>query len=122
MPRVLRYGSALSNSSRAGPPYADPVCAALITGHAAASCRTPLGSRVRLSCSILPPAGSGAYGVCNIRVGARFGRFDVSAFVQNVGDAAPALELTRSEIYDPQDWQNVTLRPRTYGLTAIWRH
>ena len=63
-----------------------------------------------------------AYGVCNIRVGARFGRFDVSAFVQNVGDAAPALELTRSEIYDPQDWQNVTLRPRTYGLTAIWRH
>jgi iron complex outermembrane receptor protein len=63
-----------------------------------------------------------AYGVCNLRVGARFGRFDVSAFVQNLGDAAPALELTRSEIYDPQDWQNVTLRPRTYGLTAIWRH
>jgi outer membrane receptor protein involved in Fe transport len=63
-----------------------------------------------------------AYGVCNLRFGARFGRFDVSAFVQNVADAAPALELTRSELYDPQDWQNVTLRPRTYGLTAIWRN
>jgi len=63
-----------------------------------------------------------AYGVCNLRFGARFGGFDVSAFVQNVANAAPALELTRSEIYDPQDWQNVTLRPRTYGLTAIWRH
>jgi iron complex outermembrane recepter protein len=63
-----------------------------------------------------------AYGVCNLRFGARFGKFDVSAFVQNLTDAAPALELTRSEIYDPQDWQNVTLRPRTYGLTAIWRH
>ena len=63
-----------------------------------------------------------AYGVCNLRFGARFGHFDVSAFVQNLTDAAPALELTRSQIYDPQDWQNVTLRPRTYGLTAIWRN
>jgi iron complex outermembrane receptor protein len=63
-----------------------------------------------------------AYGVWNLRFGARFGRLDVSAFVQNLADSAPALELFRSQIYDPQDWQNVTLRPRTYGLTAIWRN
>jgi len=63
-----------------------------------------------------------AYGLANVRLGARFGRFDVSAFVQNVGNATPALELTRSQGYDPQDWQNITLRPRTYGLTAIWRN
>jgi outer membrane receptor protein involved in Fe transport len=63
-----------------------------------------------------------AYGVCNLRFGARIGHFDVSAFVQNLSDTAPALELQRAAYYDPQDWQNVTLRPRTYGLTAIWRN
>ena len=63
-----------------------------------------------------------AYDVLNLRFGARFGNFDLSAFVQNVNDRAPALVLTRFTLYDPQDWQNVTLRPRTYGLTLTWRH
>ena len=63
-----------------------------------------------------------AYGIANLRVGARFGRFDLSAFIQNLTDAAPALGLTRAEAYDPQDWQNVTLHPRQYGVTATWRN
>ncbi len=62
-----------------------------------------------------------AYGVLNLRVGERFGGVDVSLFVQNASDAKPALQLTRSIIYDPQDWQNVTLRPRMYGVTLTWR-
>jgi iron complex outermembrane receptor protein len=63
-----------------------------------------------------------AYGVFNLRVGARFGEFDLSAFVQNLTDAAPALELFHSAFYDPQDWYNASLRPRTYGLTLTWHH
>ncbi len=63
-----------------------------------------------------------AYDVLNLRFGARFGNFDVSLFVQNVQDRAPALELSASTYYDPQDWQNVTLRPRTYGLTMMWHN
>jgi iron complex outermembrane receptor protein len=62
-----------------------------------------------------------AYGVLNVRLGTRFGNFDVSAFVQNLNNAAPALYQTRFTNYDPQDWQSETLRPRTYGLTGTWR-
>jgi len=63
-----------------------------------------------------------AYDVLNLRLGARFGGFDVSLFVQNLQDRAPSLALTSSTYYDPQDWQNETLRPRTYGLTVMWRN
>lgn len=61
-----------------------------------------------------------AYGVLNLRLGSRFQGYDVSFFVNNLTDAAPALERTHSTFYDSQDWQNVTLRPRTYGLTLTW--
>ena len=62
-----------------------------------------------------------AYGVVNVRLGTRFDQFDVSLFVDNLTNSAPDLELTSSTYYDPQDWQNTTLRPRTYGLTVAWR-
>ena len=62
-----------------------------------------------------------AYGVLNLRLGSRFSGYDLSFFVHNLTDAAPALELYHSTFYDPQDWQNVSLRPRTYGLTLTWR-
>jgi iron complex outermembrane recepter protein len=62
-----------------------------------------------------------AYGQLNLRCGANIGAFDVSLFVQNVADAAPSLELYASTFYDPQDWTNVSLRPRTYGLTLTYR-
>ena len=62
-----------------------------------------------------------SYGLLNLRMGSRFTGYDVSFFVHNLTDAAPTLELSHSSFYDPQDWQNVTLRPRTYGLTLTWR-
>ncbi len=62
-----------------------------------------------------------AYDVLNLRAGARFGNFDVSLFINNVSDRAPSLELDHSSFYDPQDWQNISLRPRSYGLTLTWR-
>jgi hypothetical protein len=58
----------------------------------------------------------------NLRLGARFGSADVSLFVQNLTDAAPALELSHSTYYDPQDWQNISLRARTIGITVMWRN
>ncbi len=63
-----------------------------------------------------------AFSVVNLRLGARFSNFDLSLFIQNLTDAAPALDLSSSTSYDPQDWSNATLRPRTYGLTMTWRN
>ena len=61
-----------------------------------------------------------AYNVLNLRFGTQFDAYDISLFVNNVTNAAPDLALTSSTIYDPQDWQNVTLRPRSYGLTMTF--
>ena len=63
-----------------------------------------------------------AYGVLNLRLGARINSIDVSLFVNNVTDSAPQLELFSSRSYDPQDWYDSTLRPRSYGVTFTWRH
>ena len=63
-----------------------------------------------------------AFNVVNMRLGARFSGFDVSFFVQNLSDSQPALDLSAGTFYDPQDWSNATLRPRTYGLTFTWRN
>ncbi|MEP6547839.1 MAG: TonB-dependent receptor [Gammaproteobacteria bacterium] len=63
-----------------------------------------------------------AFNVVNMRLGARFNQFDVSVFVQNVTDSAPALDLSAGTYYDPQDWSSATLRPRTYGATFTWRN
>jgi hypothetical protein len=54
-------------------------------------------------------------------LGGRFGSSDVSLFVQNLTNETPRLELSASDYYDPQDWSDVALRPRTWGLTATWR-
>jgi outer membrane receptor protein involved in Fe transport len=62
-----------------------------------------------------------AYSLLNIRFGTQFKEFDVSLFVDNLTNSAPDLELTHSTYYDPQDWQNVTLQPRTIGMTLTWR-
>jgi len=62
-----------------------------------------------------------AYGVLNLRLGTTFDAFDVSLFVDNLTNSAPDLERTSSTYYDPQDWQNITLQPRTVGLTMTWR-
>ncbi len=62
-----------------------------------------------------------AYGVVNLRLGMQFGDWDVSLFGQNLTNESPRLELSASSYYDPQDWSDVALRPRTIGLTATWR-
>ncbi len=62
-----------------------------------------------------------AYSIVNLRVGARLDDFDLSLFVQNLTDKAPALNLFAGDYYDPQDWTNGSLRPRTYGITLGWR-
>jgi outer membrane receptor protein involved in Fe transport len=69
--------------------------------------------------SRLPPIP--AYDVLNLRFGYRFGNADLSLFVNNLQDRAPHLGMSSSTYYDPQDWQDVTLRPRTYGLTLTYR-
>ena len=63
-----------------------------------------------------------SFDAVNLRFGTRIGGLDLSFFVQNLTDSAPALELSHGTWYDPQDWQNISLRPRTYGITAIWRN
>jgi outer membrane receptor protein involved in Fe transport len=60
-----------------------------------------------------------AYNLLNLRVGAQLSGFDVSFFVQNVMDAAPDIFLYADG--DTQDWHDITVRPRTYGLTLAWR-
>jgi outer membrane receptor protein involved in Fe transport len=62
-----------------------------------------------------------AYGALNLRLGAQFDAFDVSLFVNNLTNAAPDLFLFSAPDYDPQDWHDITLRPRTYGLAVTWR-
>jgi outer membrane receptor protein involved in Fe transport len=61
------------------------------------------------------------YGVLNLRLGSRFSGVDLSFFVHNLTNVAPSLELSHSTFYDPQDWQSVAMRPRTYGLTFTLR-
>jgi outer membrane receptor protein involved in Fe transport len=62
-----------------------------------------------------------AYSVVNLRLGARLDDFDLSMFVQNLTNKAPWLDLDASGYYDPQDWTNASLRPRTFGFTIAWR-
>jgi outer membrane receptor protein involved in Fe transport len=62
-----------------------------------------------------------SYGLLNLRLGVQFGDWDVSLFAQNLTNEAPRLDLSASSYYDPQDWYDVALRPRTIGLTATWR-
>jgi iron complex outermembrane recepter protein len=63
-----------------------------------------------------------AYNVLNARIGLSLAGADISVFVENVTDENPPLDLDGGGFYDPQDWTNVTLRPRTYGLTATYRY
>jgi iron complex outermembrane recepter protein len=60
----------------------------------------------------------------SLRTGIAFDTFDVSLFVNNVFNANP--ELTRARSPGPQGpnalFTNTTLRPRTIGLTAMFRY
>jgi len=60
-----------------------------------------------------------AYSTLNARIGATFGRYDLSAFVTNITDAHPYLALLPASrpIQNDPVWSALTLRPRTIGLT-----
>ena len=62
-----------------------------------------------------------AYEIVNLRVGARVKDYDVSLFVQNLTDETALLNLSASSYYDPQDWTNQALRPRSVGVMVTWR-
>ncbi|PEQ12883.1 hypothetical protein B2G71_08530 [Novosphingobium sp. PC22D] len=54
----------------------------------------------------------------NARIGARFNSVDVSLFANNLLDAAPLINPSRSRYI----WQASTFRPRTIGITASYRY
>ena len=63
-----------------------------------------------------------AFGLMNLRVGTRYGNYDLSLFVLNLTNEAPRREFFAGSYYDPQDWEDVAIRPRTWGLTLSWRY
>lgn len=77
------------------------------------------GQRAAADSRLLPIP---AYNAVNMRSGTRINQFDLSLFIRNLTDSAPSLDLSAGTYYDPQDWTNVTLRPRTYGATLTWRN
>jgi iron complex outermembrane recepter protein len=63
-----------------------------------------------------------AFSVVNLRLGVTVGSSDFTLFVDNLTNAAPDLYLYSDLAYDAQDWHDITLRARSIGLTATWRH
>ena len=48
------------------------------------------------------------------------GGMDLSLFANNVTDAHPLLNLTRSLFYTPYLWTASAFRQRTYGVTFVY--
>ncbi len=63
-----------------------------------------------------------AYAITNLRLGGRYGHYDLSLFVLNLTNEAPRRELFAGSYYDPQDWEDVAIRPRIWGMTFAWRN
>jgi len=63
------------------------------------------------------------YGLLNLRTGVFMGRWEFAVFVENATNELPSL-LGRPLQVSGQAFRGIdlTLRPRTYGLTAIWRY
>lgn len=56
----------------------------------------------------------------NVRVGVRWGGYDVSLFVNNLTNSFPHLALSRGA--GTIVWSDMTLQPRTVGLTVAYRY
>ena len=56
----------------------------------------------------------------NLRAGTRWDEFDLSVFVNNVFNAHPALTRYQEVQGDPL-FRDLTFRPRTVGLTLVYR-
>jgi hypothetical protein len=60
-----------------------------------------------------------------MRAGVSFGGYDISLFCNNLTDSHPVLSQSPSIKINPAelvDYQLTTYRPRTYGITAIYRY
>jgi hypothetical protein len=55
------------------------------------------------------------------RAGLRWNGFDLSLFAQNLCDSHPVLSHTR-DTNDSDLFYEHTMRPRTFGITATYRH
>ena len=65
---------------------------------------------------------TGAYSLTDLRLGSRFlnSSLDVSLFVNNLTDSRPLINPGFSSL--SYVWLASSLQPRTYGITAVWRH
>jgi iron complex outermembrane recepter protein len=66
-----------------------------------------------------------AYSFVNARIGMLLAGVDVSLFVNNLTDEQPSLAAANSSALTGSQryfWNDVTLRPRTYGLFASYRY
>jgi len=64
------------------------------------------------------PTLSESYGMLNLRAGIRLANFDISAFVDNLTNSDPALQLLNR---DGTNYTHaVAIRPRTAGITALY--
>ena len=61
-----------------------------------------------------------ATAMLDLRAGARFGGLDVSLFASNLLNAHPLLSLGH-DMPDNVNYRTLTYRPRTIGVTAIFR-
>jgi len=57
----------------------------------------------------------------SLRAGLRFGGFDVSLFGQNLTNSHPIMSHTR-DTNTSELFYDHTIRPRTVGITAAYRH
>ncbi len=57
----------------------------------------------------------------SVRVGARLGGADLSVFVNNLLDQKPSLARSHYTSSDPY-FTNITVRPRTFGVTGTYRY
>ena len=61
-----------------------------------------------------------AYEQLNLRLGVLHGGLDISAYVNNVTNSQPILGLTHASVTDTL-YSATALRPRTFGLTGLFR-
>jgi outer membrane receptor protein involved in Fe transport len=66
---------------------------------------------------------SDEYGLLNLRTGVFWSRWEFAVFVENATNELPSI-FGRPSVSNTNGFRNldITLRPRTIGLTAIWRY
>ena len=68
----------------------------------------------------VPPIASTAYAA--LRAGLKWSRFDVSLFAQNLCNVQPKISVVNNAGVPSPLFQNITWRPLTVGITALYRY